>query len=132
MFSIMSILQMNINPQKGIFHNNDFPDYTASKYRDLKLDTYWQTTLIWHFGVKFDQDLSLYYGAVKPKLQRDRILVLCGIVSSKMHLKAVTNLILLQQHRENGRPYVQFVWQQCHTCVNGNVTVAYCYIPQIM
>ena len=33
MFRIMSMLPMNINPQKEIFHSNDFPVYTASKYR---------------------------------------------------------------------------------------------------
>ena len=40
MFRIMSMLLMNINPQKEIFRNYDFPVYTTSKYRDPKLDTY--------------------------------------------------------------------------------------------
>ena len=39
MFRIMSMTFMNIIPQKEIFHNYDFPVYTASKYRDPKLDT---------------------------------------------------------------------------------------------
>ena len=33
----MSIPLMNINPQKNIFHEYDFPVYTASKYRDKML-----------------------------------------------------------------------------------------------
>ena len=43
---IMTILSMNINPQKEIFHNYDFSVYTAPKYRDLKLDTYRRITPI--------------------------------------------------------------------------------------
>ena len=35
----MSILLININPQKEKFHNYDFSVYTASKCRDMKLDT---------------------------------------------------------------------------------------------
>ena len=34
------MILMNMNPQTEIFHNYDFPVYTASKYRDPKLDTY--------------------------------------------------------------------------------------------
>ena len=41
-FLIVSILLMNINPQEEIFHNNSV--YTASKYRDMKLDTYRRIT----------------------------------------------------------------------------------------
>ena len=44
MFRIMSMTLMNINPQKEIFHHYDFPVYTASKYRDPKLDTYRRIT----------------------------------------------------------------------------------------
>ena len=36
-------MNMNINPQKEIFHNYDLSRYTASKYRDIKLDTYRRT-----------------------------------------------------------------------------------------
>ena len=40
-FLIMSILLIKTNPQKEFFsHNYDFSFYTASKYRDLKFDTY--------------------------------------------------------------------------------------------
>ena len=35
---------MNRNSQKEIFHNYDFSVYTASKYRDLKLETYRRIT----------------------------------------------------------------------------------------
>ena len=48
MFRITSMTLMNINPQKEIFHHNDFPVpvYTTSKYRDPKLGespiTFWQ------------------------------------------------------------------------------------------
>ena len=37
---------MNINPQKEIFHNYNFSVYTASKYWDMKLDTYRRTTQV--------------------------------------------------------------------------------------
>ena len=40
MFWIMSILLTNRNPQKEIFHNCDISVYMASKYWNLKLDTY--------------------------------------------------------------------------------------------
>ena len=40
----MSMTLMNINPQKEISHHYDFPVYTASKYRDPKLDTYRRIT----------------------------------------------------------------------------------------
>ena len=36
----MSMTLRDINPQKEIFHNYDFPVYTTSKYWDPKLDTY--------------------------------------------------------------------------------------------
>ena len=46
MFRIMSMTLRNLNPQKEIFHHNDFPVYTTSKYiyRDPKLDTYRRIT----------------------------------------------------------------------------------------
>ena len=40
----MSILLLNINPQKEKFHNHDFSVYSASKCRDMKLDTYRRNT----------------------------------------------------------------------------------------
>ena len=44
MFRIMSMTLRNINPQKEMFHHYDLPVYTASKYRDPKLDTYRRIT----------------------------------------------------------------------------------------
>ena len=70
---------------------------------------------IWHFSGKFDQYLSLYWGAVKPELQMGTrywfLWESCeiwlpkftnnfGIVSSKMHLKAVKILIPLKERGE--------------------------------
>ena len=46
MFWNMSILLMNINPQKEIFHSYDFSVKTASKYQDMKLDTYQRATRV--------------------------------------------------------------------------------------
>ena len=60
----MNIFLMNKNPQKEKFHNYDFSVYTASKYRDMKLDTYRRTTQspfslgligIAMFGANFNQ-----------------------------------------------------------------------------
>ena len=45
-FLIMSILLMKINQQKDIFYSYDFSVYTASKYRNIKLDTYRRITFL--------------------------------------------------------------------------------------
>ena len=51
MFQIMSMLLMNINPQKEIFHNYDFPVIRPQSrpYRDPKLDTYRRIITQKHF-----------------------------------------------------------------------------------
>ena len=51
----MSILLININPQKEIFHKYDFSFYMASKYRDMELDTYQRTTLMSLEKVQFEK-----------------------------------------------------------------------------
>ena len=56
----MAIPFMNINPQKEIFHNYDFSVYTASKYRDLKLDTYRRITQ--QLGEKFTTNIGVPQG----------------------------------------------------------------------
>ena len=54
MFRIMNMTLININPEKEIFHHYDFPVYTASKYRDPKLDTYRQITQECYRNAPFD------------------------------------------------------------------------------
>ena len=60
-FRIMSMLLMNINPHKDIFHNYGFPVYTctASKYRDPKLDTYRRITPKWEGREGKKKDVQL-------------------------------------------------------------------------
>ena len=42
---IMGIQLMGKKLHEGNFHNYDFSvNYTASKYRDMKWDTYWRIT----------------------------------------------------------------------------------------
>ena len=69
---------------------------------------------IWHCSGKFDQHLSLYCDAVKPKLQTGTgywFLFESWDIISNMHLKACSCILIPFKYRGDWEKwYVQFVW----------------------